>query len=242
MPRKAKTAKEYENELFYKEIDYFPVNLDDYVNTHTKIEHECLKGHIWSAEPANILRGRGCPICYGRSTKLKSGDQYILDLKVKNPNFIVKNKKEYINSKGNLTHVCSKGHEILLSPNQALQGYGCSSCNRRGIYNTNYFKKYPKAITKPATIYLIALTIQGNQALKIGITINFETRIKYYKRFSPIIIVNKALPLEQAFKTEQYLLNKYQIHRVKSAVVFDGHSELLNTNIEGSLIKELEIL
>lgn len=240
MSRKAKTAKEYENELFNKEIDYFPVNLDTYVNTHTKIEHECLKGHIWQAEPANILRGRGCPICYGWATKLKSVDQYILDLREKNPSFTIKNKKEYINSKTKLTHTCINGHDILLSPSQALRGHGCSKCSRLGIYNSTYFKKHPETAKIQASVYLLVLTIQDIQALKLGITIDFNTRFKYYKKFHAVMLVNRSLTLSNAFELEQYLLNKYKGYKINSPIKFDGYSELLSTSIERSLIEDLE--
>lgn len=59
--RTDRTHLEYENILFEKEIDYWPV--DTYINSYTKIRHECLKGHIWSVDPNSILKGSGCPFC-----------------------------------------------------------------------------------------------------------------------------------------------------------------------------------
>ena len=58
---KAKTHEDYEQDLFNREINYFPV--DRYVNAITKIRHECLNGHIWQVTPNHILTGYGCPEC-----------------------------------------------------------------------------------------------------------------------------------------------------------------------------------
>jgi predicted nucleic acid-binding Zn-ribbon protein len=40
------------------------IALEEYVNTETKIKHKCkVCEHEWSAKPANILAGKGCPKC-----------------------------------------------------------------------------------------------------------------------------------------------------------------------------------
>jgi hypothetical protein len=44
------------------------VALEPYVNNCTKILHQCPEGHQWSAIPANIKRGRGCPDCSETAT------------------------------------------------------------------------------------------------------------------------------------------------------------------------------
>lgn len=62
------THAQYEEKLLEAEIDFFPV--EPYINTTTKIIHECLKGHQWSVLPQNILRGSGCPVCSDKIQKL----------------------------------------------------------------------------------------------------------------------------------------------------------------------------
>lgn len=37
--------------------------LNEYVNTHTAIRHECSEGHTWSAKPHDVKQGTGCPQC-----------------------------------------------------------------------------------------------------------------------------------------------------------------------------------
>ena len=60
---KLRTHEEYENILFEKEIDCYP--LEQYINTDTPILHECLAGHTWKAAPTSIINSRrtGCPTC-----------------------------------------------------------------------------------------------------------------------------------------------------------------------------------
>lgn len=57
-----KTHKQYEYELFKKEIDANPI--ENYAGANTPILHECINNHIWSVSPSSLLnRNRGCPTC-----------------------------------------------------------------------------------------------------------------------------------------------------------------------------------
>lgn len=42
------------------------IALDKYDGMNVKIRFKCKKGHVWLAEPHNVLRGSGCPYCYDR--------------------------------------------------------------------------------------------------------------------------------------------------------------------------------
>lgn len=37
--------------------------IEKYINSNTKILHECSKGHVWDVQPRSILAGHGCPQC-----------------------------------------------------------------------------------------------------------------------------------------------------------------------------------
>lgn len=43
------------------------IALDYYINMYTKIRFQCDNGHIWFAEPHNVVRGHGCPYCAGKA-------------------------------------------------------------------------------------------------------------------------------------------------------------------------------
>lgn len=55
--------KKYEEELFLREIDYYP--REEYINANTPIVHECLNEHMWRAAPSHVLGGTNCPYCEG---------------------------------------------------------------------------------------------------------------------------------------------------------------------------------
>lgn len=59
---KRRTPKEYEQELKDKLIYYKPV--EPFKTVSSKLKHECPDcGNIWAAQPAEILKGSGCPSC-----------------------------------------------------------------------------------------------------------------------------------------------------------------------------------
>jgi hypothetical protein len=40
--------------------------IDEYINANTHTTFRCSKGHVWSAQPKNIInQGFGCPHCAG---------------------------------------------------------------------------------------------------------------------------------------------------------------------------------
>jgi predicted nucleic acid-binding Zn-ribbon protein len=100
--------------------------LGKYQNTHSKIELKCkIDGHIWSAIPLSLLRGSGCPKCYGHIKK--THEQYVQDLKRVTETIVP--LEVYKNSSSKLLHKCLVcGHVWRVVPNSLLQGYGCLKC------------------------------------------------------------------------------------------------------------------
>ena len=136
--RKKKTHEEYVDELAIKNPNVEVIG--QYINANTKIKHHCLiHDVIWEITPNNSLRGDGCKQCkYERISmkQSKTHDQYVEELKVKNPSVEVIGK--YVNTKTKITHRCLI-HNILwdTSPNSALKGGGCEICHVTKIRNSN---------------------------------------------------------------------------------------------------------
>jgi hypothetical protein len=186
-----KTHAEYEQQLFKKEIDYFP--LEEYVTSKTPILHECLNGHKWKVAPDKILANRQCPTCTGSHRKKKTN--YKEELVEKN--ILYTPVEEYINCDTAILHECINGHYWKVTPNKILSGRECPEC-----YGRKGFDK-----TKPAILYYIKI----GDYYKIGVT---TTTIN--KRFSrdidkPITIIkikqfdsgHKALELEKLILKEE---------------------------------------
>lgn len=69
-----KTNEEFLQELVDKNIPYIP--LDEYINSDTKISFSCQHGHVFQAKPSDVLKGRGCPYCYGRKPWVGETDMW----------------------------------------------------------------------------------------------------------------------------------------------------------------------
>ena len=102
----------------------------EYVNSKTKIEFMCSKGHVWKTAPHNILDGCSCPTCKGEKIsvqKTKSHEQFANELLQVSSNITVLG--EY---KGTFTKIktkCNKcGHEWESMPCNLLAGCGCPKC------------------------------------------------------------------------------------------------------------------
>lgn len=100
--------------------------IEKYIDSKTKIKIKCKKcGHIWPAAPSNLLRGNGCPNCYG--TPKKSNDEFLKEIKDRKYNFVPLEK--YIDAKTKIKFKCNAcSNEWCATPNQILRGSGCPKC------------------------------------------------------------------------------------------------------------------
>ena len=100
--------------------------IGDYINSKEKIKVQCRKcGNIWLAAPSNLLNGNKCPKCYG--TPKKTNEQFVKELKEKNPDVIPLEK--YIDAKTKIKLQCNIcGHIWYNNPNLILSGRRCPKC------------------------------------------------------------------------------------------------------------------
>ena len=60
--KRTKSNEDFTNELYI--INPNIKLISKYKGLHSKVKCECLNdGHIWEADPSNLLKGTGCPIC-----------------------------------------------------------------------------------------------------------------------------------------------------------------------------------
>ncbi len=103
-------------------------------------------------------------------TKKKTREEYIEELKVKNPD--IELVGDYINSKTKTPHRCKK-HNVIwdVSPGCALQGSGCRMCLREKIGN---------ALRKSEEKYVQELALNNPTIKLVGKYINAKTPIDHY--------------------------------------------------------------
>ena len=145
-----KTNEEFITELAKKNNVVIPI--DKYINMKEKIKVRCsFCGHIWSAQPSNLLNGNRCPKCFG--TPKKTNEQFEKDLKKLNPLIIPIEK--YIDAKTPIKVRCSIcGHEWNSSPNNVLGGKRCPKCFGTPKKTNEQFEKEFNYINKD--IYLLS--------------------------------------------------------------------------------------
>ena len=123
-----KTNKAFLDEIKERHFKLKP--LEEYIDAKTKIKFMCeICNHIWKATPNQILRGSGCPNCYG--TPKKTTEQYKVELEKISPN--VELIGEYDGHTNKVTVKCKKcQYEWKVRPNDLIRkdgrNTGCPKC------------------------------------------------------------------------------------------------------------------
>lgn len=145
---KKKTHEEYVQELKIKNPSIEVIG--KYVNANTSIMHHCILHDIfWETKPSRVLDCHGCKQCKIEKFKMsntKSQDEYIEEVKLKNPNIEVIGK--YVDAKTKILHKCLI-HNVIWNaiPTNILKGCGCRKCmedkirNKNGISHDEYLIK-----------------------------------------------------------------------------------------------------
>lgn len=101
----------------------------EYVNNKEKIALHCLRcGYKWSTSPNALLRGRGCPNCYGNIRKTQ--EQFVSEMAQIHPDIVVVG--EYKNNKIPVECYCNVCNNYFkLSPHSMLSTKsGCTFCSK----------------------------------------------------------------------------------------------------------------
>lgn len=120
---------------------YPPVNVSvghQYIGIHKKLQFECYHNHApWTATPASILQGHGCPECGLLKTQkshLYTHDEFVGLLTQKNINHPYKqtylsDNQEYVGFRSKLQFFCNDNHTWHTTPDNILNGKsGCPYC------------------------------------------------------------------------------------------------------------------
>lgn len=219
-----KTHEEYQKELRTRNIQFFP--LEKYIDSHTPILHQCMKGHQTSLRPYSVLTGRGCRKC-DVANRTKTHETYLEEVGKLSSNTI-EVLDEYVNSITPIRHKCSYGHIWKARPNGVLSSkHGCPECSTKGF---NY--------NKPAILYYIKVTSFNLTYYKVGITNNtVKERFKREPETTDIVIIKEvqfARGLD-AREEEQRILTQYSEHRQKvpELLISGGNTELFEFDILG---------
>ena len=134
-----KTTEEFINEL--NEINNNIEILGEYINANTKIKCKCkIDGYEWEVVPHDLLRGYGCPKCYGM---YKTTEEFKQELKEINDDIEVLG--EYVNSYTKIKVRCKiDGYEWSATPSNLLRGYGCPKCAGKNKTTEEFINRMKK--------------------------------------------------------------------------------------------------
>ena len=108
---------------------------DIYLHSHSKLQWQCSKGHVWNATSGSIVHGTWCRKCH----YLKLGESIGANIKTYQKIALERNGKclstEYINMRTKLQWQCSKGHVWMANPNLVKRGTWCPYCAHNTIYS-----------------------------------------------------------------------------------------------------------
>ena len=119
-----------------KEINADIEILGQYTNSKVKVKCRCLiDNYEWDANPPTLLKGHGCPKCAAKrisEARAKTHEEFIEALHMINKNIEVLDK--YNGARNRIKCRCLvDGNEWETTPDNLLQGCGCSKCGDRSV-------------------------------------------------------------------------------------------------------------
>jgi hypothetical protein len=96
--------------------------IGDYVNTSTRSTFRCKHGHEWDAVADHVIRGSGCPECYGNIPLTKE----IINERLSSRG--IKQIGDYDGARTKTMFRCKQGHEWSSTPDNVTRGSGCPYC------------------------------------------------------------------------------------------------------------------
>jgi len=97
----------------------------EYVNSQTKLDYECPKGHLGSMTYGNFYQKHACLVCFIENSRLS----YEEVKRAFDDRGYTLLSKEYVNVQTKLDYICPKGHLGSMTYGNFHQGKGCPICN-----------------------------------------------------------------------------------------------------------------
>jgi hypothetical protein len=123
----------------------YDYSLINYINSRTKVVIICDKHGEFEQEPANHLRGQGCPKCAGVKNSTK--DEFITKANMVHNNKYDYSLTQYVNNKTKVKIICPEHGEFEARPDNHLNNKtGCPKCANNILYTIKDFIEKAKII------------------------------------------------------------------------------------------------
>lgn len=189
-----------------------------FIDSHTKIQHECPKHGIWLATPANVIhRQSGCRRCYEGTISArcrKTHAAYVSEATVRGVEVL----GTYTGAHDPILHRCLKGHEWETKPNQILSGYGCPRCDQ------SQYKRRPIQVGDRTVL------VQGAEGKAVAILLEEGVEpadLAFRKKEGLPTFRYRFDGRWRLYIPDFYRISLDQVIEVKSAVTFGIYDEAL---------------
>lgn len=158
-------------------------NLDSFNNFRSQIEITCTDHGVFYQRLADHLAGTGCPPCsvanralgnqgFISRAKAVHGERYNYDL------------VEYTRNSEEVLIVCPEHGKFYQIAASHLSGSGCKECatSKRVWGYRKYCLSNPEVAQSVGTLYLLKLELEGEEFLKVGVSIGFLNRLAKYRQ------------------------------------------------------------
>jgi len=213
----------------------------DYINNKINVTIICKIHGPFQQTPKNHLNGSGCISC-GNDKRIKSKTEQAAKDFI--PNSIAEHgtkydysETEYIHSHEKVKIICKEHGPFLQTPNDHLQGKGCSKCGNAKI-SQNILKLYEnnkKLGSEPGIFYVLKFKHKsGLEFIKAGITKrSIKERYKGYNDFTYEILEEHHLTNLKSALKEQEFMNKYKEYKFDfpDDIKFGGYTETFNITL-----------
>ena len=221
--KRTKSNEEYIEEL--KSVNQNIIPIETYVNSKTKILHKCLIHNIeWYVTPDDVLSGNGCYKCKGEKIKnalSKTHDQYIEEIKIKNPNIIIVGK--YNGANNPTLHKCLIHNiEFNITPVSVLAGSGCEECHKEKIGMAN---------KKSQDEYIKELETVNKNIKLVGNYINNITPTMYKCLIHNVEFENTPACILRGYGCPECKKEKLRNYHLKTHDQYVKEVEAINKNI-----------
>lgn len=197
--------------------------LSPYTHSRIKLSITCPKHGCFLQYPYSHLAGSGCKKCdieYRRSLNTTTPDSFT-DKANQVHHHRYTYPDNYVHSQQHIIITCTMHGNFTQLPYLHLLGHGCSKCS----FNTSTIRrKYQSTNTLKSWIYLLKITIDDTDIVKIGITKNVKQRLHPLFRFNPIILCTKQLNYKTK-EVEQCILQTFHDYKINIKNKFSGYTE-----------------
>lgn len=159
---------------------------------------------------------------------------------------------EYVSATKQVDIICPDHGKFSQTGQAHYQGHGCPEC---GIINRWYIGGFGDKVKyyqeqqisdEPCHLYLVKLSVQGEDCYKIGITTKDDPKarfnsIKYESKADKLdVLFCELLTVTKAYKIEQHIKKHFYDNRHKPKTRFFGWTECISGTSVESIIKEIK--